>query len=149
MLKGPRDGRICGAKGQDSASSPLSWKKNLFYIPEPTLPNSCMPGLPQRKHLQMPLHQSGGKWANAAEQTTAQGFAFVFMALNEPVSLLKGGEMWTACKIWVHWGRAGFPAVTEARGGWTQISSHLDEAALGSHRHQELPSMPEYPGTKS
>lgn len=33
----------------------------------------------------------GGKWANPAEQTTAQGFAFVFTALNEAVSLLGSG----------------------------------------------------------
>lgn len=33
----------------------------------------------------------GGKWANPAEQATAQGFAFVFMALNEAVSLLGSG----------------------------------------------------------
>ena len=51
----------------------------------------CQTTTTKRKHLQMPLHQCGKKWANPAEQTTAHGFAFVFTSENEAVSVLDSG----------------------------------------------------------
>lgn len=80
-------------KGSGFCIQPFILEKNPFLYPRAHSSKLLHARATTEKHLQMPLHQSGGKWANAAEQTTAQGFAFVFMALNEPVSLLKGGEM--------------------------------------------------------
>lgn len=84
MRKGPRDGRICGPKGQDSfilKKKSFSWQCPLFQSP------ACQ-DWHRENTCKWPCINLGGNWVNPAAQTTARGFAFVFMALNEAVSLL-------------------------------------------------------------
>lgn len=97
-MKGLRDGRMSGLKGQDSTYTLLSWQKNPFL--GSALPRAHSGHSPKALHARTAAEKTpanapasvwGGKWANPAEQTTAQGFAFVFTALNEAVSLLGSG----------------------------------------------------------
>lgn len=97
-MKGLRDGRMSGLKGQDSAYTLLSWQKTPFL--GSALPRAHSGHSPKALHARTAAEKTpanapasiwGGKRANPAEQTTAQGFAFVFTALNEAVSLLGSG----------------------------------------------------------
>lgn len=109
MMKNPRDGRVCGPKGQDSASTLLSWKKSLFLLAVPSQSPqwplfqspACQDYHREKTPANAPASIWGGKGANPAEQTTAQGFAFVFMALNGAVSLLGSGWMQGKCAVHV------------------------------------------------